>query len=48
MIGLPLIENKEIKEYYTAIDPARNQLREEDVYFESGRKKLVLWEKDID
>lgn len=47
LIGLPLIENKEIKEYYTPVDPKRNQLKKEEVYFESGRKKDLFFGKKI-
>lgn len=47
LIGLPLVENKEIKEYYTLVDSKHKVLKEQDVYFESGRRKELFLGKKI-
>lgn len=42
LIGKPLIENKQIKEYYTHIDDNNRILSSDDVWFESGRRKELF------
>ena len=37
LIGLPIIETKDIKEYYTYIDKNQYKLQKSDVYLEAGR-----------
>lgn len=43
LIGLPLIENKEIDEYYTFISEDHKKLSELEVWYESGRKKQLFY-----
>ncbi len=39
LIGLPVIETENIKEYFTFIAPNNVKLKKEDVYLEAGRNK---------
>lgn len=43
LIGLPLIENANIKDFYTPIDDHLKRLKKEEVYFESGRAKELFF-----
>lgn len=42
LIGLPLIENGEIQEFYTPLPKNRKKLTSTDVYYESGRRKELF------
>lgn len=42
LIGLPLIENGDIKDFYTPIDSHLKRLKKGNVYFESGRIKELF------
>jgi hypothetical protein len=43
LIGLPMIENYEIDEYYTFIPNSHKKLSDSDVYYESGRRKELFY-----
>ncbi len=47
LIGLPLIENKEVQEYYTNLKADQKELTETEVFFESGRKKELFFGSKI-
>lgn len=47
LIGLPLIENKEIEDYYTPVTGHHKRLTADDVYYESGRKPALFWGNKI-
>lgn len=42
LIGMPLIENSQIQEYYTFLSKDHKTLTKKDVYYESGRKKELF------
>ncbi len=42
LIGLPLIENGEIQDFYTPLPKNRKKLTSTDVYYESGRRKELF------
>lgn len=43
LIGLPLIENSHVKEFYTPINSNNKILNKEDVWYESGRKEGLFF-----
>lgn len=43
LIGLRLIENKQVQEYYTPITEDNKILSKDDVFYESGRKKELFF-----
>lgn len=47
LIGLPLVENKDVIEYYTPIDSSNRKLREYEVYYESGRRRELFYGNKI-
>lgn len=42
LIGFPIIENSEVREYYTPILKDQKKLKPEDVFYESGRRKELF------
>jgi hypothetical protein len=47
LIGLPMVENEEIDEFYTFIPNGHKKLSESDVYYECGRKKELFYGSKI-
>jgi hypothetical protein len=43
LIGLPMVENEEIDEFYTFISNNHKKLSESEVFYESGRKKELFY-----
>ena len=43
LIGLPLIENNDVEEFYTPVNKNNHLLTKEDVWYESGRKKGLFF-----
>lgn len=47
LIGLPLIENSDVKEFYTPINEFNRILDKKDVWYESGRKESLFFGNKI-
>jgi len=47
LIGMPIVENGSIADYYTPVTENYHRLRQSDVYYESGRKKELFFGNKI-